>query len=321
MTRASLALLVSILLAFGAAELFLRSFWFRHWLGKITGRGELQVLVRQSGVYDRDVEQAWRAELYLRGTEPDEVGSMVADEEKGALLHRVIARAELEAASAHETVDQAELNRQLELIGWEYRDEKSRTRSLGRSGISTHTQEKIRNGLRASTWLEASIAARSQPNDSEIRSYFDEHSNHWQQPARWRASHLFLAAPQDSPTETIEGKRSLIRVLAQRLANGESFSALVAEFSEDETTRKRGGDLGYFGEKRMLPEIIDAVRQSQPGEITSPIQSRLGFHLLRVTERLSQHSLSYDEARPQIVIELQNQRRTRTVAQVLDALR
>src|SRR5262249_23138045 len=157
--------------------------------------------------------------------------------------------------------------------------------------------------------------------DSEIRSYFEEHSKRWQQPVRWRASHLFLAAPEGSPTETIESKRSLIQALAQRLANGESFPALVAEFSEDEATRKRGGDLGYFGEKRMLPEIIDAVRQSQLGKITSPIRSRLGFHLLWVTGEFPQHSLSCDEARPQIIIELQNQRRARAVAHLLDGLR
>jgi peptidylprolyl isomerase len=71
----------------------------------------------------------------------------------------------------------------------------------------------------------------------------------------------------------------------------------------------------------MLPEIITAVRLLQVGEISPPTQSRLGFHLLRLTESLPARALSYEEARPEIMLELENQQRTSAMAQLIAALR
>lgn len=321
MKRAAAILLFSFLLALAIGEFLVRSFAFRHWLGKVTGRGELQILVRQKGLYDRDVERLWKTELYLRGGNANEVGDSVAREEKKAALERLIRRARLEAAAAGEPTNQAELEHGLELIRWEFRDEKGAD-SLGKLRWNAFVfREEWKNQLRARRWLEAKISDQLSPNESETRRNFDEHPARWQEPPRWRASHLFLAAPDGSPDELVEAKRTQIELLAKRLANGESFPALAAEFSEDEATKKLGGDLGYFAEERMLPEIITAVRLLQVGEISPPTQSRLGFHLLRLTESLPARALSYEEARPEIMLELENQQRTSAMAQLIAALR
>lgn len=322
MKRAATIVLLSFLLALGIGEFLVRSFAFRNWLGKVTGRGELQVLVRQEGLYDRDVERAWKTELYLRGKNADEVEDSVARDEKKAALERLIVRARLEAVAAGEPTDQLELEHGLELIRWEFRDEKGRADSLGKSPWNAFVfRQELKNQLRVRRWLEAKISSQLSPNEFETRHVFDEHPARWQQPSRWRASHLFLAAPDGSPDELVDAKRTQIELLAKRLGNGELFPALVAEFSEDEATKKLGGDLGYFAEERMLPEIITAVRLLQIGRISSPIQSRLGFHLLRLTESLPARTLSYDEARSEIMLELENQRRVPAVAQLIAGLR
>jgi len=321
MKRAAAILLFSFLLALAIGEFLVRSFAFRNWLGKITGRGELQILVRQKGLYDRDVERVWKTELYLRGGHANEVGDSVAREEKKAALARLIRRARLEAAAAGEPTNQAELEHGLELIRSEFRDERGAD-SLGKSPWNAFVfREEWKNQLRARRWLEAKILGQLSPNESETRRNFDEHPARWQDPSRWRASHLFLAAPDGSPDELVEAKRTQIELLAKRLAKGESFPALAAEFSEDEATKKLGGDLGYFAEERMLPEIIAAVRLLQVGQVSPPTQSRLGFHLLRLTESLPARDLSYEEARPEIMLELENQQRTSAVAQLIAALR
>src|SRR4029453_4328034 len=131
---------------------------------------------------------------------------------------------------------------------------------------------------------EAQIAARIQPNEAEARRYYDEHRSALDEPSRLRASHLFLAAPEAYPAEVITAKRSLIEELSKRLAAGESFLALVAEFSEDDATKKRGGDLGYFASEPMLPVVFAAAQRLRPGESSAPVRSRLGFHLTRLME-------------------------------------
>jgi peptidyl-prolyl cis-trans isomerase C len=112
----------------------------------------------------------------------------------------------------------------------------------------------------------------------------------------------------------IEAKRLLIGTLAQRMAPGEPFAALVAEFSEDEATKKRCGDLGYFAETRMLPEVFATVRSLRPGETTAPVRSRLGFHIIRLTERLPARQLTFEEARPEIAALIANEERAKAIA-------
>lgn len=321
MRRGAIILLLCLFLALGVAEFLVRSFAFRDWLGRVTGQGELQVLVGQKGLYDRDLARAWRSELYLRGGSSTEVEDSVARAEKKATLEGLIRRLRLEAAASEQSIDRAELEHEGQLIEWQFRDEKGHPDALGKSAWNAFIfRRELQSEIRARHWLEGKIAGRLSPNESEIRSYFDAHPACWQQPQRWHASHLFLAAPGGSPPELVENKRAQIELLAKRLANGESFPALVAEFSDDEATKKLGGDLGYFAEERMLPEIIAAVRLLPPGEISPPIQSRLGFHLLRLTENLPAGSLSYEQARPEIILELQNQQRAPAVAQLMARL-
>jgi hypothetical protein len=320
--KTAAVILLSVFLALGVGEFLLRSVAFRQWVGRITGRGELLALVKQVGLYDRDVERAWLGELYLRGGSAEEAKDAVVQSEKKAAIERLVRGLRLEATAAGEGVAAAELEHARELIYWEFRGEKGHPDSLGKSPWKAFIfDRKLKRQLRARHWLERKVAAQLSPNESEIRRYFDQHSDHWQQPLRWRASHLFLAAPEGSLPELAGNKRAQIDLLAKRLANGESFPALAGEFSEDEATKKIGGDLGYFAEERMLPEVIGAIRLLQPGQMSVPIQSRLGFHLLRLAEILPARTLSYEEARAEIILELENQQRGPALNQVTAGLR
>ncbi len=75
------------------------------------------------------------------------------------------------------------------------------------------------------------------------------------------------------------------RDIMQRLQNGESFETLALQFSRDVTTRERGGDLGFFiRENLTTPELADAAFGLQPGEVTGPIATALGYHVLQTLE-------------------------------------
>jgi parvulin-like peptidyl-prolyl isomerase len=77
---------------------------------------------------------------------------------------------------------------------------------------------------------------------------------------RFRASHVFLAAPPETRAEVVEAKRSAIKGFSERIARGEKLVDLVSVASEDEATRTRGGDLNYFSESRMPPYFFAAVK-------------------------------------------------------------
>lgn len=315
MSRFFLLVTLAFVLGIGTTEFLSTNFSFRRWLGQVVRRGELQELAGRRGIYENDVERAWRTELFARDAEAGEIAPATAAEQRRAVLERLIAEEKLKAAAASQALAPGVLKREINLLRWQFRDEKTWQTILQGAAISRWILRRtVADDLRARAWIEQHIAAQLAPIERESQRYFTAHQAEFQEPLRLRASHLFLAAPDGYPREVIDAQRGLIDLLSKRIANGESFPALVAEFSEDDATKKRAGDLGYFAEERMLPEVFDAAATLQPGQISAPVRSRLGFHLLRLTESRPARALTFEEAQPEIETRIANLKRARAVA-------
>jgi parvulin-like peptidyl-prolyl isomerase len=87
-----------------------------------------------------------------------------------------------------------------------------------------------------------------------------------------------------------------------RLAKGEQFADLAKQLSQDASSAGQGGDLGWIQQGQMLPEFEKAVFQDlRPGETTStPVQTRYGYHVIKVIERAVRPILTEDQAQQQI---------------------
>src|SRR5712691_11746569 len=97
------------------------------------------------------------------------------------------------------------------------------------------------------------------------------HPESFVQPVRFRVSHLFLAAPPETPPDMVEAKQKAIQSLATRINRGEKLAELAALASEDEATKTRGGDLGFFSESRMPPDFFAVVIRMHIGEVSQPV--------------------------------------------------
>jgi parvulin-like peptidyl-prolyl isomerase len=322
MMRLFLLALLAIVLGIGAAEYLTTSFSFRRSIGRLVRRGELQSLVGRHGIYNTDVERAWRVQLFATGADTQDIDISTAIEQKRAALQGLVEEEKLNAVASGQSINSTSVVREMDLLRAQFRDEKTWNNALSNAGIADHTLEReVAASLRDRAWIETGIAPELRPNEMEARRYFEEHRADFEAPLRLRASHLFLAAPEGGPREVIETKRALIAELAKRLADGESFPALVAEFSEDDATKKREGDIGYFAEKRMPAAVFAAARQLQPGTASAPVRSRLGFHILRLTESLPARALTFEEVHPEIDGLLANRKRVRAAAAVVASLR
>ncbi len=83
--------------------------------------------------------------------------------------------------------------------------------------------------------------------------------------------------------------------LYHRLLNGEDFGELAKEYSADEESRKMGGELGWYPVDQMTPEFKEGVKDLKPGEISKPIPSQFGIHILKVWERRRQRKLALED--------------------------
>ena len=125
-----------------------------------------------------------------------------------------------------------------------------------------------------------------------------------------------MAAPRETLPEVVETKQQAIKSLARRIKQDEKLAELAVVGSEDEATKNRGGDLGFFSESRMPADFFVAVAKMHIGEISQPIRTQLGFHIIELTDSKPARQMSFEEARAEIRLIIENEKR-RTALQNL----
>lgn len=292
-------MLCALLAGLVASELLVRSAAFRDWAGRLSGRGPLVAIVKGKGIYEDDLGR-----------------------HAGFSARDLILAENLRRAAATEVIDAAQVEREFGLLRGQFAGDRGFEEALRASGFSVPSlREEIAAQLRGRQWLEKQITPAIAVTEQECRQFYASHPNLFTQPLRYRASHLLLAAHAETPPEVVEEKELAIADLAKRLAKGEPLTQLAAEASEDEATKNRGGDLGFFSEARMAPEFMAEVRKLPVGKVSKPFRSHLGFHIAQVTEMKAARQLTFEEARPEISLALANERRALQAEALAQTLR
>ncbi|HUK55134.1 MAG TPA: peptidylprolyl isomerase [Nitrospiria bacterium] len=102
-----------------------------------------------------------------------------------------------------------------------------------------------------------------------LKDYYASHRNEFRE---IRASHILVEKEEEA------------RNLKQQLNAGADFAELARKFSQDARSGPTGGDLGYFTKGRMIPEIANAAFRLRVNEISEPVKSYYGYHLIKVTD-------------------------------------
>ena len=100
-----------------------------------------------------------------------------------------------------------------------------------------------------------------------------------------RAQHILLTFPDQAIQTQVDSVADLAERLKERAAAGESFEALASEYSEDSGSAVQGGDLGFFGTGMMVPAFEEAAFALAVGEVSDPVLSSFGLHVIKVTDR------------------------------------
>lgn len=161
-------------------------------------------------------------------------------------------------------------------------------------------------------YLELSVndlAAATQPvTEADLHQRYEEHKTEFTVPEERRARHILIQAGSDAKQADIDNARAKAGEILARVRKGEDFAALAREFSQDPGSVNNGGDLGSFGRGTMDKAFEDAAFALKPGEVSEPVRSAFGFHIIKLDEIKGGQGKSFEEVRPQLERDLKRQR-------------
>jgi peptidyl-prolyl cis-trans isomerase D len=146
------------------------------------------------------------------------------------------------------------------------------------------------------------------PTEKELQDYYDANSERYVVPKTVEARHILIRLPEDAAPEAVETAQAKIQDVLKMAREGKDFAELAKQYSEDEGSKARGGELGEFTKESMVQPFADEAFSLSPGEISQPVRTRFGLHLIKVENVNAGHTRGFDEAKVEITIQLKRER-------------
>ena len=178
----------------------------------------------------------------------------------------------------------------------------------------------IRDGLTVKALIDDEVIQKISLSDKQIRAYYDDNPSFFQQPEQVRASHILIAVPEGASEEKKAAALAEIQALKARIDNGENFATLAMEHS-DCPSKAKGGDLGIFGRGQMVAPFSEAAFALEPGQVSGVVQTRFGYHLIRLTEKRAAQTLAFNDVKEAITTRLRQEEESTKIEAYLEKLK
>jgi parvulin-like peptidyl-prolyl isomerase len=166
---------------------------------------------------------------------------------------------------------------------------------------------------------EEEVAQASSVTDDEAEAYYDAHHDEFRFD-KLTGRHLFLRV-KEWGTDGQRGQRARAEGLRFRIQRGEKLADLAREFSEDETTREKGGEMPPFTRGAVPPSLEAAAFALKPGELSPVVETPAGYHIFELISRVEGGLPPYAQLTDPIKERLLRDRRADTVKRLEQQLR
>jgi peptidyl-prolyl cis-trans isomerase D len=141
-------------------------------------------------------------------------------------------------------------------------------------------------------------------SDEEALSYFQMNPREFVVPENLRLRQILLTVPPEAEQEAVDAIRTKAESALGRIKAGEDFSKVAQEMSEDDVTKDKGGDLGLVARGTMNPAIEKAATKLEPGQVSEPIRTAQGYHVIKLEEKQPETALDFPTVKERIVKKL-----------------
>jgi peptidyl-prolyl cis-trans isomerase C len=196
-----------------------------------------------------------------------------------------------------------------ELIDREVLLQEAQKRGIEQDRILLDRVERFKERSVLDKLVREEVDSRVSVSPEEIKARYDANPSAFTAPDEFRASHILVR----SETEAVD--------LKKQLDEGKDFAALARTMSVDTNTKNKGGDLGIVKRGQMLPEFENALMRLKPREVSGPVGSQFGYHVIKLISRTAGQPLSFDQAKEQVREQLLVDKKQKRFKELVGALR
>ncbi|WP_262371815.1 peptidylprolyl isomerase [Rossellomorea aquimaris] len=217
----------------------------------------------------------------------EDLYTTLVDQYGDAALDTLIAEkiVELESDKKDLTVKDSEIEEELESIKESYGGEEAFNEALASSGASL---DSVKKNVESFLLTEKLLKDRVSISDDQITEYFEANKDSFAQEEQVQASHILV---EDEKTA---------KEVKDKLDDGGDFAELAKEYSTDTSNAESGGELGFFAKGEMVTEYDDKAFAMKKGEISEPVKTEFGYHIIKVTDKKDAKEAVLDDHKEEI---------------------
>ncbi len=186
------------------------------------------------------------------------------------------------------------------------------------------TEEELKSQIRRSLTIQKLVAqeveSKIKVDDEVAKSFYDANTDKFKQPEQVKASHILVVVKPDADQAAKDEALNKIKSIQDKIKKGEDFADLAKKNSEGPSS-VNGGDLGYFVKGQMVKPFEEAAFSLNPGEVSDVVETQFGYHLIKVYDKKSEKTVSYDEVKPKLIEFLKQQEMERELSAYLENLK
>jgi len=168
-------------------------------------------------------------------------------------------------------------------------------------------KSEIRSQLMRMRLMRLEVKSKILVSDQEIGEYYDRHRDEYEGKEAVRIKQILLLIPANSSAAAVAKLKEDAGKIQKRAVGGESFDALAAKYSQGPAAAQ-GGDVGFIEKGGMIPEIEKAAFSLPQGQVSSVIQSSVGFHIIKVVDKRGAGHKSITVVREEIKAKLEDEK-------------
>ncbi len=255
---------------------------------------------------NREIQIAYQ-EMMSRGQYPD---SAMIEQMSMNAMDTLISRELLFQAAVEKgyAADEAEVEQYINDLSMNYGGLEALESMLAQSGTD---MEQLRTDTKRYYVVRDFVITEFQSgieiSETEKEDFYNNNPDYFIQEETFQASHILLLIQEDASEEEIQAVKEKITGIRERIVNGEDFAELAKEYSEG-PSNVRGGELGVFRKGDMVPPFEQAVLQLEVGELSQPVRTQFGYHIILLTDRTEETTASYEDVQESIEYYLNNEK-------------